>query len=331
MQLGARFYSPATGQFMSRDPSGFGSGPNLYAYCGGDPINFFDANGCFPTSNEVATAEENFANFLRPFANFEKEAGRVAGTAIAGPVGGLIGSGGGAASMYVGLVNAYGNCGTQQGLADGGKNNSVALWLARVDVAAQTGAVGMMAGGAAMGAARGGACGLMEALTGARGFCFVAGTPVHVAPQTALASTPATGKVSKATGAVAIATKPIEQIREGTLVATRNPRTGKTEYKRVTRTFKHKTTELVALAIADKKSGKVVEVLRATPEHPFFTARGLVAAGQLGIGTELVTRAGPALVVKSIVREHHPEGVWVYNLEVEDDHTYFVGQANGGL
>ena len=31
VQLGARFYSPATGQFMARDPSGFGAGPNLYA------------------------------------------------------------------------------------------------------------------------------------------------------------------------------------------------------------------------------------------------------------------------------------------------------------
>jgi hypothetical protein len=34
--------------------------------------------------------------------------------------------------------------------------------------------------------------------------------------------------------------------------------------------------------------------------------------------------------VQSITPQAHPEGVLVYNFEVEDDHTYFVGTANGG-
>ena len=42
MQMGARFYNPALGRFISRDPSGFSSGPNLYLSCSGDPVNFFD-------------------------------------------------------------------------------------------------------------------------------------------------------------------------------------------------------------------------------------------------------------------------------------------------
>jgi RHS repeat-associated protein len=37
---GARYYSPALGRFLSRDPAGVaGSGVNLYAFCGGDPVN----------------------------------------------------------------------------------------------------------------------------------------------------------------------------------------------------------------------------------------------------------------------------------------------------
>ena len=37
---GARYYSPSLGRFISRDPSGeAGSGVNLYAFCGGDPVN----------------------------------------------------------------------------------------------------------------------------------------------------------------------------------------------------------------------------------------------------------------------------------------------------
>jgi uncharacterized protein RhaS with RHS repeats len=46
--MGLRFYAPGLGRFLSRDPSGFTAGANLYAYCAGDPINFFDATGCGP-------------------------------------------------------------------------------------------------------------------------------------------------------------------------------------------------------------------------------------------------------------------------------------------
>src|SRR5262249_33575758 len=52
MEMGARYSPPALGRFISRDPSGYSAGPNLYAYCMGDPINFFDPNGCGPEENE---------------------------------------------------------------------------------------------------------------------------------------------------------------------------------------------------------------------------------------------------------------------------------------
>lgn len=122
----------------------------------------------------------------------------------------------------------------------------------------------------------------------------------------------------------------IETVRKGQQVVTRNPETGKTELKTVARTFRHTATELVEVELADPNTGKVVDTLRATPEHPFFTPDGIVAMSKLGTGTQVVTRGGVPLVVKSIKLEPHPEGVPVYNLEVEDDHTYFVGQANGG-
>ena len=40
--MGARYYTPALGRFLSRDPSGFAAGTNLSAFCLGDPVNFFD-------------------------------------------------------------------------------------------------------------------------------------------------------------------------------------------------------------------------------------------------------------------------------------------------
>ncbi|MDX1931075.1 MAG: Hint domain-containing protein [Capsulimonadales bacterium] len=93
---------------------------------------------------------------------------------------------------------------------------------------------------------------------------------------------------------------------------------------------------MVAVGLSDR-SGRIVERIAATPEHPFFTTRGQVKAGDLGIGTEILTRAGPPLVVAKVERVTRPEGVAVYNFEVEGDakagekaHSYFVGQASGG-
>jgi len=40
---GAGYYAPDLGRFIRQDPSGFDFGPNVYANCDDDPINFFEA------------------------------------------------------------------------------------------------------------------------------------------------------------------------------------------------------------------------------------------------------------------------------------------------
>ena len=44
----ARTYAPALGRFLQTDPIDYGSGPNLYAYVRGDPVNLTDPLGLEP-------------------------------------------------------------------------------------------------------------------------------------------------------------------------------------------------------------------------------------------------------------------------------------------
>ena len=40
-----RWYDPATGRWISKDPIGISGGLNLYAFCGNDPVNYMDPMG----------------------------------------------------------------------------------------------------------------------------------------------------------------------------------------------------------------------------------------------------------------------------------------------
>jgi RHS repeat-associated protein len=43
--LGARYYEPTSGRFLSADPMGQAASPSLYDYAGGDPVNGMDPDG----------------------------------------------------------------------------------------------------------------------------------------------------------------------------------------------------------------------------------------------------------------------------------------------
>ncbi|MFH1776990.1 MAG: RHS repeat-associated core domain-containing protein [Candidatus Omnitrophota bacterium] len=43
--FGARYYNPVIGRFITPDPLGMVDGPNMYLYCGNDPVNSVDPYG----------------------------------------------------------------------------------------------------------------------------------------------------------------------------------------------------------------------------------------------------------------------------------------------
>ncbi len=53
--LGARYYEPNSGRFLSPDPMGHGASMGLYDYAGGDPINFVDPRGRYAQSGHFYT------------------------------------------------------------------------------------------------------------------------------------------------------------------------------------------------------------------------------------------------------------------------------------
>ncbi|MCB2186250.1 MAG: hypothetical protein KQJ78_07520 [Deltaproteobacteria bacterium] len=66
--MGARFYDPQSGRFLSEDPLGPEAGTNLYQYAGSDPVNSMDPSGLQPQGNppvaNIAT-EKNLWKFFR--------------------------------------------------------------------------------------------------------------------------------------------------------------------------------------------------------------------------------------------------------------------------
>ena len=123
----------------------------------------------------------------------------------------------------------------------------------------------------------------------------------------------------------------------------RDPATGKDEAKTVTVTIERHAPVIVDVTLHDARTGKA-ETLTCTPEHPLYVqGQGWVEAGSVGIGTSIVSRAGPALQVTDLTWQKNKAeelvagsagssfgGYTVYNLTVDSDHTFFVGSADGG-
>ncbi len=167
------------------------------------------------------------------------------------------------------------------------------------------GVAGAAAGGAA-GLAKAGMCAGRAApmFRGSKSTCFVAGTPVLMADGSS---------------------KAIEDVKKGDKVLSKDEASGKLVAKEVVDT---KVRIAPSTLVIEVEGGTRIET---TPEHPFYVeGTGWTPAGRLAIGNAIVTRAGPSVKIVRIETKEKP--ATVYNFEVRDTHSYFVGDAaKGGL
>ena len=114
----------------------------------------------------------------------------------------------------------------------------------------------------------------------------------------------------------------IENIRVGDLVWAHDPETGETALKPVVQTFRNETTEWIHVTVNG-------ETLTCTPEHPFYVPeKGWTSAIDLRAGDILVMLNGEYVVVEQVQHELLESPETTYNFEVEDYHTYYVGEKS---
>jgi intein/homing endonuclease len=123
---------------------------------------------------------------------------------------------------------------------------------------------------------------------------------------------------------------PIEQIKVGDKVYSFNEKTHSKEVKPVTELFYHEVELLFRITLED---GSLIET---TWNHPFYVTDatdkskthhtgGWVEAKNLKSGDRLLLSNGSIVVIDSVVESPLSNPVAVYNFEVEDNHSYFVG------
>ena len=112
--------------------------------------------------------------------------------------------------------------------------------------------------------------------------------------------------------------KPIEEIKIGDYVLSRNEETGENSYKKVTDTLVRSTQEICTIEL---ENGNI----KLTTGHLFMVKdKWWKAAVELIVGDILVTSDGKEQVVRSVKVDKKEYPVITYNLTVEDNHTFFV-------
>ena len=118
---------------------------------------------------------------------------------------------------------------------------------------------------------------------------------------------------------------PIEDVRAGDWVLAADPETGELRQREVLETFEVEEQPVLELVVVSGDGAYEDEIV-VSYDHPFWVAGlGWVESAGLEVGDLLETAAGEPVVVASVQALGEVETV--FNLTVEGDHTFFVGDA----
>ena len=303
--LNSRYYDPETGRFINADTTDVLenaqydiNGLNLYAYCDNNPVAGRDDEGDMSFWKKLAIAAAVVVAVAVVAAVVSVATGGTAlcavGTVLVGAAkGAAIGAVTGAASGAVvggvqGAVEGYQETGTLEGTLRGMGKGAV---KGAVEGAKDGLISGMVMGGVSAG---------ISSMSGNPMFCFVAGTTVLTT----------------------LGKKAIETIQVGDTIPCVDHITGESAEKRVITTTVNKVNRLIELDIDG-------EIIQCTETHPFqVKGKGWVDACNLNPGDVVYTKDWNTATVKSVNLLELDEPVEVFNFEVEDCHTYFVGELS---
>ena len=160
------------------------------------------------------------------------------------------------------------------------------------------GAVQGAADGFVSGLVSGAFAGAAMSMSGNPMFCFVAGTTVLTT----------------------LGKKTIETIQVGDTVPCVDHITGEATEKKVISTTVNKVNRLIELDIDG-------EIIQCTETHPFQVKdKGWIDAAELKPNDVVYTKDWETATVKKVILLEFDEPVEVFNFEVEECHTYFVGE-----
>lgn len=111
---------------------------------------------------------------------------------------------------------------------------------------------------------------------------------------------------------------PIEALKLGDLVYSYDEATHSYFFSPVEQVLTNTSDTIVAVTAGG-------ETIRSTPAHPYLTSSGWKDAVNINVGDELLISNGEYVEVEKVIVEDSVPAVTVYNLCVENTHTYIVG------